>query len=51
MEGIIKVREEINIKEIKYKGSMTQRVHFWKGKWDQQTLRQTNQWKDKKTPN
>lgn len=30
---------------------MTQRVHFWKGKWDQQTLSQINKWKDKKTPN
>lgn len=32
MEGIIKVREEINAKEMKCKHSMTQRVHFWKGK-------------------
>lgn len=30
---------------------MTQRVHFWKGKLDQQTLSQINKWKDKKTPN
>lgn len=51
MEGIIKVREEINAKEIKCKGSMKQRVHFWKGKWDQQTLIPINKWKDKKIPN
>lgn len=30
---------------------MTQRVHFWKGKRDQQTLSQINKWNDKKTPN